>query len=41
MVSGVKLKWLAEDQTLVSNLFVGSRVKRMLGVTESEMLTNV
>lgn len=41
MVSSVKLKWLAEDQTLVSNLFVGLRVKRMLGVTESELLTNV
>lgn len=41
MVSGVELKWLAEDQTLMSNLFVGLTVKRMLGVTERELLTNV
>lgn len=41
MVSSVKLKWQAEDQTLASNLFVGLRVKRMLCVTKSELLTNV
>lgn len=41
MVSIVKLKWLAEDQTLMSNLLASLRVKRTLGVTESELLTSV
>lgn len=41
MVSGVGLKWLAGDQALLSNLFVGLSVKRKLGVTESGLLTNV
>lgn len=40
-MSSVKLKWRAEDQKLESNLFVGLRVKRMLGVAESEVLTSV
>lgn len=41
ITSGLRLKWRAEDQTLASNLFVGLRVKRMLGVTESEVLISV
>lgn len=40
-MSSVKQKWRAEDQTLASNPFVGLRVKRMSGVTESEVLTGV
>lgn len=40
-MSSVKLKWRAEDQRLASNLFMGLRVKRTLGVTESEVLTSV